>query len=487
MLPILTTIPLLASIIVGLLGKTKTVIAEYVTMTSTTAAFVVSGYFAWQVALQGKISFGDYFALDAISALVLLIIAFVGMNVALYSAGYLNEEMRKGIIGPSRVWQYHVLLNAFLFAMFLAVTTTNPIIMWVSIEATTLTTAFLVSFYNKPSALEAALKYVIVNSVGLLIGFFGVVILLSAAARGMGNVLLDWDSLRTYALGIDPLTAKIAFIFILVGFGTKVGLVPMHTWLPDAHSKAPAPISALLSGVLLNVAFLAILRFKSIIDITLGVTFASNLLLFFGLASVFLVAFTIISQGHYKRLLAYSSVENMGVAAVGVGLGGLAAYGAALHLLFHSLAKSLLFLSSGSIFVKYHSTHIAKVRGVFRVMPLTGTFFFLGVLTVVGMPPFAIFTSKLAILTQAMMVRPYVAGLLLFLFGLIFVGFMRHASMMLFGNPPEGIEEGELKSQTVIPLAVLMFTIVYLSFFMPAPLLHLIKQAALFIDPHAIF
>lgn len=487
MLPILATLPLIASFAVALLGKTRVIFAERVTMLFAVSAFVMTGYLAWQVALHGNVSFGEYFALDALSALILLIIAFVGMNVVLYSVGYLNEEMRKGIIGPSRVWQYHILLNAFLFVMFLAVTTTNPIVMWISIEATTLATAFLVSFYNKPSSLEAALKYVILNSVGLLIGFFGVILLLSSATKGLGNVLLDWDSLRVHAFGIDPLVAKTAFIFILVGFGTKVGLVPMHTWLPDAHSKAPAPISALLSGVLLNVAFLAVLRFKSIIDITLGTPFANSILLFFGLASILLVAFTIISQRNYKRLLAYSSVENMGIAALGVGLGGLAAYGVVIHLLFHSLAKSLLFLCSGSIFVKYHSTKIANVRGMFRIMPVTGTFFFLGVLAVVGMPPFAIFASKLAILTQAMNDRPYIAGLLLILFGLVFIGFIRHASLMLFGNPPEDIEQGELKTQTIIPLVVLMFVIIYLSLSMPAPLTHLIQQAALFVDPHAIF
>src|ERR1035437_10116211 len=236
---------------------------------------------------------------------MILIVSFIGFFTIIYSIQYLRKETTKNIIGFTRVKQYFILLNLFLAAMFLAVTAGNPIFAWISIEATTLSTAFLISFYNKPSAMEAAWKYLIINSVGLLLGFFGTLLYFTSVSSWDGNGFVNWQLLTTHAIYLDPVLAKIAFIFVVIGYGTKVGLAPMHTWLPDAHSKAPVPISALLSGVLLNVAFVIILRFKYVTDASIGPAFAQNLLMTLGILSIFIASLIILTQKNYKRLLAY--------------------------------------------------------------------------------------------------------------------------------------------------------------------------------------
>ena len=350
------------------------------------------------VVKNGSYASAVYFSIDSLGAILLILVAVIGFIVSWYSVGYLKAEVAKNIIGFSRVRQYFILLHLFLFAMFFAIITPNPIMMWIAIEATTLSTAFLISFYNKPSAMEAAWKYLILNSVGLLLGFFGTLLFLYPSLQAGQEGLITWHSIRANVAGFDPFVVKIAFIFILIGYGTKMGLVPMHTWLPDAHSKAPVPISGLLSGVLLNIAFLAILRFKSVVDLAVGRDFSQELLIFFGIVSILVSAFIIFIQKNYKRLLAYSSIEHMGVMALGFGFGGLGASAALLHMIYHSLAKSLLFLSSGHIFLKYSSTKILLVKGVMSVLPLTGVSFIIGFLAITGIPPFGIFITEFSIL-----------------------------------------------------------------------------------------
>ncbi len=233
---------------------------------------------------------------------------------------------------------------------------------------------------------------------------------------------------------LDPFIAKMAFIFILIGYGTKVGLVPMHTWLPDAHSKAPAPISSLLSGVLLDVAFLALLRFKSVVDVAIGPHFSRELLVFFGVISISVAALIIFSQKNYKRLLAYSSIEHMGVIALGFGFGGAAAFAALLHMIYHALTKSVLFLSAGNILVKYGSTKIRNVKGVLTVLPVTGVLFFIGFLAITGVPPFGTFVTEFSILSAGIKTHPTTVIITLLVLALVFVGFLRHVVSITFGN-----------------------------------------------------
>lgn len=427
---------------------------------------------------NGIYSLDGYLSVDALGAVLMMILAIVGAMASWYSVGYLKIEVNKKIIGFSRVRQYFILLHLFILAMFFAIMTTNPIFMWIAIEATTLSTAFLISFYNKPSAIEAAWKYLIINSVGLLLGFFGTLLFLYPAHGGFQG-LISWQDLLSNASAFDPFIAKIAFVFVLIGFGTKVGLAPMHTWLPDAHSKAPAPISSLLSGVLLNVAFLAVLRFKAVVDLAIGKEFSGGLLIFFGLFSIVVAAFIIFIQKNYKRLLAYSSIEHMGVAALGFGFGGAGAFAALLHMVYHSLTKSLLFLSAGNIFLKYGSTKIKNIKGLVSVLPITGVLFIIGFLAITGVPPFGIFITEFSILSVGIQTHPVTVIIALLALALVFVGFLRHIASMAFGENETSITKGESGLWTIVPIIILVALLILLSFFIPTAMQSLLHSATI--------
>ncbi len=289
---------------------------------------------------------------------------------------------------------------------------------------------------------------------------------------------MTWADLRAAAPAFHPVVVKVAFLFVLVGYGTKVGLVPMHTWLPDAHGKAPSPISALLSGVLLNVALVSVLRFKGLTDLSIGSEFSSMLLLYFGLASIIVAALIIFTQRSYKRLLAYSSIEHMGVIALGLGLGGVGVVAALFHMLYHSLSKVLLFLASGNILLRFGSTKFENVSGVMRALPITGALFLAGFLAISGLPPFGMFFSKFLILSAGAESH---LGLMIVALGALavaFYGFFRHVSPMLFGPLSQGVERGEAQISTILPLCVLMGAYLILSFFFPDPLLAVLHDAA---------
>src|SRR3989339_1655448 len=371
--------PLLASLF-SLLVKKQVKVLHLLALFASLIEFFIVGTVVSAVVKHGVYAYQNYFYVDYLGSVLLMILATVGLLVSWYSITYLKTEVAKKIIGFHRVRQYFVLLHLFLLVMFLAVITTSPIIAWVAIEATTLSTAFLISFYNKPSATEAAWKYLIISSVGLLLAFFGTLLFLASTMAVGGHTLVSWQLILTNAASLNPFVAQIAFLFICIGYGTKVGLAPMHTWLPDAHSKAPSPISALLSGALLNVAFLAILRFKIITDSVVERSFSDMLLIGFGLLSVGIAALIILVQKKYKRLFAYSSIEHMGIIALGCGFGGPGVWAALLHMIYHSVAKSLLFFVSGSLFLKYGLSKISNIKGVAAVLPISAFLLFCGFL-----------------------------------------------------------------------------------------------------------
>ncbi|MDO8785238.1 MAG: proton-conducting transporter membrane subunit [Syntrophales bacterium] len=427
---------------------------------------------------NGHCKFGAYFSIDALGMIVLITVTLVGFAASYYSIGYLRQEVAKKIIGFHRVKQYFVLFHLFQLAMFFAIITVNPIMMWIAIEATTLSTAFLISFYNKPSAMEAAWKYLIINSVGLLLGFFGTLLFFTSATLPAADTFVTWQTLLSNAANLNPLLVKIAFIFVLIGYGTKAGLAPMHTWLPDAHSKAPSPISALLSGALLNCALLAILKFKVITDAALGVAFSQKLLIFFGVISIAIPAFIIIVQKNYKRLFAYSSIEHIGIATLGFGFGGLGSFAALLHIIYHSLVKSILFFSAGNILLKYGSTKIDNVGGVLRALPVTGKVLFLGFLAVTGVPPFGIFLTEVYILTAGIADHPGIVIAALIFLALIFVGFLRFIAAMVFGKIVPPVVAGEVNYSTIVPPVALLAVLITLGFYLPSPLVAWISTAA---------
>ncbi len=416
------------------------------------------------------------FVVDALSAVVLLTVAVIGFFTSFYSIGYLQEEMAKGIIGMRRARQYFTLVHLFLFAMFFATVTTAPILMWIAIEATTLATAFLVSFYNKRSAIEAAWKYLILNSVGLLLGFLGTLLYFTTIQSSAS--LITWDTLKETAPLLNPAIAKVSFILVLVGYGTKIGLAPMHTWKPDAYSKAPTPVVALFSGALLNVALLSLLRFKGITDIALQSSFTEHLLIGFGLFTILLSGLLMFTQWNYKRMLAYSSIEHAGIMVFGFGLGGIASFAAILHMLYHSLAKTALFFSAGNIFLKYSSTRIDRVRGLWKTLPTTTVLLFIGFVAVVGLPPFGMFYTELYIVLVGVGSHPYLTAAVVFALALVFVGLLRQLTRMSFGEAPEGVRTGEASYFTTIPVIVLVVILGILSVYLPDDLRTLAVTAA---------
>jgi hydrogenase-4 component F len=476
LLTFLIATPFLAACFIALMRPRHTRLIEGSAIIASVISLGLALALVPAVLAQGSVRASELFSVDALGAFMLVVIALAGFFASLYSSGYLRAEVAKGIVGPSRVRQFFLLLEFFLFAMSLAVSTISPIVMWISIEATTLSTAFLISFYNKPSATEAAWKYLIINSLGLLLSLLGTLLFLALPASGTGSI--TWDMLREAASGMHPAAVKVAFIFILVGYGTKVGLVPLHTWKPDAYAKAPTPVVALLAGVLVNVALFAILRFKTVTDTAVGTDFASQLLIFFGLLSVLLSALIIFVQKNYKRLLAYSGIEHAGLIALGFGFGGLGTFAALLHMLYHALVKMLLFFAAGNIFLRYSSTKMKNVTGVLSVLPLSGPIFLGGFIAITGLPPFGLFATEMTILSSGMTAYPWVAGTALFSLAVIFFGFFRHLSGMLFGQVPEDVSRGESRALTQIPMLLLAALIIVLAWDFPTELLDLIHQAA---------
>ncbi len=469
--------PFLAALMILFLRKEARFLVECVALGAQGVSFLASISATLAVSRGETVILGDLFRLDPLGAWFLLIVSGIGLFAAFHSVGYLREETKKGIIGLARVRQYYLLFELFLFAMLVAVLADYPILLWIAIEATTLSTVFLISFYNKQSATEAAWKYLLLNSLGLLLGLLGTMLFLSLPYNGVS--IPNWSGLELAAKnGLSPLAAKIAFVFVLVGFGTKVGLAPMHTWLPDGHSKAPSPISALLSGVLLNVAFFAILRFREVMEAANGVEFVNQTLLFFGFLSLGLSALIILVQKNYKRLLAYSSVDHMGIAALGFGFGGAAVLPALLHLFYHSILKSLLFFSAGNIFLKYGSTKIENIRGVLQALPSTGVVFFATSLALLGMPPFGMFFTKFGILSSGFVEHPYLVSFALFFLAVLFFGFIRSVTGMLFGPVPEGVTIGESNRLTVWPVILLFLFSVIFSWWLVPPLEHILSGGA---------
>lgn len=470
--------PLIASLL-SLVSKKKKFFLEGIAACAGIIEFVSMIVIGRGVLHYGSVSFSPLFTADPLGFIILFATASVSCIAAFHSIGYLRTEVKKGIIGFQRVGEYFFLFHLFIAAMYIAILSTNPILMWIAIEATTLATTFLISFYNKASAVEAAWKYLVINSLGLLLGFFGTLLTFSSLPREGISQFIDWNILLTHTSITNPFIIKIAFIFVLIGYGTKVGLAPMHTWLPDAHSKAPSPISALLSGALLNVAFLAIIRFKIITDTFVDMRFTENLLISLGFFSIVIAGFIIFVQKKYKRLLAYSSIEHMGVIALGFGFGGVGSFAALLHMIYHSFAKSLLFCTSGNIFLKYGFSKISNIRGMASVMPISAFLFFLGFLALTGVPPFGIFITEVTILASGMAHHSIISLCTLLFLVLIFVGFLRHVVLMIFSEQPDQCEKEEANMFSIAPLVVLLFFFIFLSVYLPNSLQSLIHSAAL--------
>ena len=348
-LAVLLTVPLAGSIALWLMGE-----REWAPEANAAVSFATVAAAAWLTA--GVIgdgpatALGDQFFVDPLNVFLVSLTAFVGFTTALFSGPYMRIEREKGRMTAGRLRLYHSMYQAFMFTMLLALTTNNMGILWVAMEAATLATVLLVSVYRTPASLEAAWKYFILCGVGIAQALFGTILLYFAAERvlgAQGDALL-WTHLALVKAGLEPTIMSLAFVFLLVGYGTKVGLVPLHNWLPDAHAEGPTPISAVLSGLLLNVALYAVMRCKVLADGALASRFAGNLMMGFGLLSVVAAAFFLSRQRDVKRMFAYSSIEHMGLVAFAFGMGGpIANFAGLLHMTVHSLVKSAIFFAAG--------------------------------------------------------------------------------------------------------------------------------------------
>jgi hydrogenase-4 component F len=380
--------------------------------------------------------------MDALSGYMMALVVFLCLVSAIYSIGYLEHELKVGLTNLAGMRRYYALLHLFIFTMLLVIVSNNLALMWIAVEATTIVSAVLIGFgfRKRELAIEAAWKYIILCTVGITFALLGTFITYyaSTAVIGTGGNL-NWTELKKIAGKLNPSTMKLAFIFILVGYGTKAGLAPLHNWLPDAHSEAPSPISALLSGILLNTAFYGIMRFVSLVEPSTGEAFTGNLLIAFGLFSIGISSIFILVQDNYKRLLAYSSIEHMGIISLGIGIGGFAGiYGALLHILNHALSKPLMFFASGKIQARFGSTRIESVSGVLSSMPLLGTLTFIGAFSLAGSPPFNIFLSEFTIMKAGVDKGLWpVVGLFLVSAGIVFYGILSAFGKMLFGKAAE--------------------------------------------------
>lgn len=443
----------------------------------------------------------DLVYVDALAAFILFIITAIGLSSSLYTWSYLDDYVARGVIAARRLGRFFFLFHLFLFAMTAAVLANSLGVLWVAIEGTTLATTFLIAFFRRREGLEAGWKYLILCSVGIALALFGTMLTYYSSVRVLGDVstALNVTKLLEVADRLDPHVLRLAFIFILVGYGTKVGLVPMHTWLPEAYSEAPAPVTAMLAGVLETVAVYAVLRSKTVMDQALPPDFTGNLLLLFGLVSFVVAALFILIQRDYKRLFAYSSIEHMGLAMVGFGVGGIGTFGGLLHLLNHALAKSLAFFAAGNVHRRFDTRDISEIRGLARAQPVTAFAILVAGLALVGMPPFSLFVSEVlvvsALATQSFASNTLHLGQFLtvvlsdelrslgivtvfLVFAVVlFGGFFYRIGAMVWGAAPAHVRRGEAWDLGHVPMIATAAALVGFSLALPEPIRMLLTRA----------
>ena len=400
--------------------------------------FIASALLAMRVGSEGALlAYNEAFFVDSFNVFLVVLTAFVAFTTSLFSRPYMLNEQEHGRITAGRLRLYHCMYQVFVFTMLLVLLTNNMGILWVALEAATLATVLLVSLYRTPASIEAAWKYFILCSVGIAQALFGTILLYLAAEKvlgGGGNALL-WTHLNQVKGDLEPTVLSLAFVFLIVGYGTKAGLAPLHNWLPDAHAEGPTPISAVLSGLLLNIGLYAIVRCKVLVDGALGTSFAGKLMMGFGILSVVVAAFFLSRQKDVKRMFAYSSIEHMGLTTFAFGMGGpVATFAALLHMTVHSLTKSAIFFTVGHATQKTGTQMMDQIRGLIVTNPTIGWGMMLGTLAILGMPPFGVFASEFLILTTAMRQQPWAAPILLVSLAVAFGAMFMRVQAMVFGE-----------------------------------------------------
>jgi hydrogenase-4 component F len=465
---------------------------EAINLAGFAAIFLVAVALAARVLAAGTVSLANgFFYADALSALVILLTASVALVCSTYSIGYLRDDQQSGALGDdasgkeqtAQLRMYYTLTPLFVFSMLFMAVANNLGVMWAAMEITTLVSVFLVTFYGKVTSLEAAWKYAIIGGVGLSMALFGTLVTYYAGRGLTGSQALsglNWSVLAQHAAQLDKTSMRLAFVLVLMGYGTKAGLAPMHTWKPDAYSEAPVPSAAILSSALLNCALYCLIRFYILTSRCLGAQYPGHLLLLFGLLSMGVSVPFILVQKNYRRLLAYHTIDHAGIMVTALGLGGaLASLGLMLHMVFHTIAKSLLFLCAGNVSQHFRTDLFSKIKGgVMRAMPLTGVVFLMAMLAIIGMPPFSLFQSEFLIVRAAIVGGHVLTGVLFVLFGTgVFAGAIVHVGGMILG-PRGDAPVAARRPWRDGSLLALASALVVIAFWVPAPLLELVRQAA---------
>jgi hydrogenase-4 component F len=403
------------------------------------AMLVSAALVAERVIAAGNVSAGGFLQADALSAWLDLLLGVVGSTGTLYAVGYMGEKMDRAHLSLRRYCQFFCLFDLYLAAMLLAVNLENIAIMWIAVEGSTLSAALLIGFDRSKAALEAGWKYIILSSVGIALALFGTILVYFSSEHvlGVSSEALRWPELYRVAKGLDPVAIKLAFVFVLIGYGTKAGIAPMHTWLPDAHAEAPTPVSAMLSANMLSLAVYAILRFKAVTDNTVGPEFSGNLIIGLALLSLTVSSAFFLVQRDYKRLFAYSSIEHIGIVLLGFGIGGLGVFAGAWHLMNHALAKSTAFYGAGLVFLRHNHKSIGRVTGLLGQMPLAGTAILVAGVALAGLPPFGLFSSEVLIAVGAYGTNREVAYAFLALLAFAFATLLYQILRMTLGTPGE--------------------------------------------------
>jgi hydrogenase-4 component F len=432
---------------------------------------------AREVATSGPRALG-VLRVDDLGLVFLVLLVVLTLAVSIYTIGWLKQAVAVGNMKADSLRSYFALVHAFVATMVVTVLADNLGVLWIAMEGTTITSAVLVGYHG----LEAAWKYIIVTTIGISFGLFGTVLIYAAAAAAgvQGSAgTLSWSAIMKVASTLNPGIVRIGFIFVMVGYGTKAGLAPMHLWLPDAHSQAPTPVSALLSGVLIKCALLGIIRFQTIAAAACGAAFPTDVLLVFGLTSVVVATPFILAQHDLKRLLGYHSVEHVGIVALGLGFGGaVGTYGALLHVVNHGITKALAFFAAGKAIARYGSRDMQVIRGLLTVAPIGATLLMLAALSLAGVPPFSIFVSEIMVLRAGIGQGHWVAiAIFLAMVVVIFAGLLHHTGAMAFGEPtPAASREPEAWSP-ILGMTLLAAIMILLGLTIPESFDGLLRRA----------
>jgi len=470
-------IPLAGALLLAVFGEREE--APTVNVVVCGATLIAAAALTERVISSGPmLAAGKLFFVDPFNVFLVALTAFVGFTTAIFSRPYMRIEHAHGRVTAGRLRLYHSMYQLFNFTMLLALLTNNLGILWVALEGATLATVLLVSLYRTPESLEAAWKYFILCGVGIAQALFGTILLYFAAEKILGaeGGALLWTELNAVKGQLEPTVLSLAFVFLLVGYGTKVGLVPLHNWLPDAHAEGPTPVSAVLSGLLLNVALYAVVRCKVLVEGSLHNAFAKELMMGFGLVSVVVAAFLLSRQKDIKRMFAYSSIEHMGIMTFAFGIGGAVAnFAALLHMTVHSLTKSAIFFAVGHAAQKTGTQLMDGIRGLITLSPLIGWGLVLGSLAILGMPPFGVFASEFLILTTAMREQPWATPFLLLALGVAFAAVFSKVQPMVFG---ETTAKRLPARPAMLPVFVHLALVLALGLWIPPVLAEWYRQAA---------